>query len=61
MVVERLKALGFRIDREKNDATRFGKEGLISASNSTVPIYVIPTDEEVMIAKDTYAFLTNAD
>lgn len=61
MVVDRLKALGFRIDREKNDATRFGKEGLISASNSTVPIYVIPTDEEVMIAKDTYAFLTNAD
>ena len=33
---------------------RFGKEGLISSSTSTVTCYVIPTDEEVMIARDTF-------
>ena len=46
-----------KIDRDKNEATRFGKEGIISSSTSSVPIYVIPTDEEVMIARDTYSFL----
>jgi len=61
MVVERLQALGFKIDREKNDATRFGKEGIISSSASSVPIYVIPTDEEVVIARDTYNLLVNSE
>lgn len=57
MIVDRLGALGMKIDRDKNEATRFGKEGIISSSTSRVPIYVIPTDEEVMIARDTYSFL----
>lgn len=54
MVIDRLSALGIRIDREKNEEMRFGKEGLISSSTSSVPCYVIPTDEEVMIARDTF-------
>lgn len=54
MVIDRLECLGFKIDREKNDQIRFGKEGLVSAADSKIPIYVIPTDEEVMIARDTY-------
>ncbi len=54
MVIDRLECLGFKIDREKNDAIRFGKEGLVSAADSKIPVYVIPTDEEVMIARDTY-------
>ena len=54
MVIDRLQCLGFKIDREKNDAIRFGKEGLVSATDSKIPVYVIPTDEEVMIARDTY-------
>ena len=57
MIVDRLGALGMKIDRDKNEATRFGKEGIFSSSTSSVPIYVIPTDEEVMIARDTYSFL----
>ena len=57
MIIDRLTPLGFRINRELNEEMRFGKEGLISASNSTVPIYVIPTDEEVMIATDTYKLI----
>ena len=57
MIIDRLTPLGFRINRELNEEMRFGKEGLLSASNSTVPIYVIPTDEEVMIATDTYKLI----
>lgn len=57
MIIDRLTPLGFRINRDLNEEMRFGKEGLISASNSTVPIYVIPTDEEVMIATDTYKLI----
>lgn len=57
MVIDRLQCLGFKIDREKNDGIRFGKEGLISSVDSKIPVYVIPTDEEVMIARDTYKFI----
>ena len=57
MVIDRLQCLGFKIDREKNDEVRFGKEGIISAVDSKIPVYVIPTDEEVMIARDTYKFI----
>ena len=60
MVIDRLQCLGLKIDREKNDAIRFGKEGLVSAPDSKVPVYVVPTDEEVMIARDTYR-LSNKD
>ena len=44
-----------RLDEEKNQ-TR-GKEALISTEDSKVQVYVIPTDEEVMIARDTYRFI----
>ena len=57
MVMDRLSCLGVKIDREANEEIRFGKEGIISASDSSVPCYVIPTDEEVMIARDTYQFI----
>ena len=57
MVIDRLQCLGFKIDREKNDEIRFGKEGLVSSVDSKIPVYVIPTDEEVMIARDTYKFI----
>ena len=59
MIVDRLLALGIRINRELNEEIRFGKEGIISASNSSVPVYVIPTNEEVMIARDTYSLINN--
>ena len=53
-VLDRLSCLGIKVDEAKNSETRFGKEGLISSEDSTVPCYVIPTDEEVMIARDTF-------
>ena len=33
------------------------KEGLISMEESSVPVYVIPTNEELMIAMDTYELI----
>ena len=52
MVVDRLACLGFECDREKNDETRLGKEGIISTKNSKIPVYVIGTNEELMMARD---------
>lgn len=51
-VMEKIKSLGVKIDLEKNNFR--GKFGIISADDSTIPVYVIPTNEELMIAMDTY-------
>lgn len=51
-IMDGLKVLGVTLDPENNN-TR-GKEIKISKEDSSIPVYVIPTDEEVMIARDTY-------
>jgi acetate kinase len=50
-ICEGLEYLGVKLDPERNN-TR-GKEALISADDSKVAVYVIPTNEELMIARDT--------
>lgn len=57
MIIDRLSCLGAKLDRNLNEEMRLGKEGLISKEESSIKCYVIPTDEEVMIAKDTYSFV----
>lgn len=47
------EALGLDIDYELNEKVR-GKEVLISKPDSKIKIAIIPTDEEVMIARDCY-------
>jgi len=47
-----LEFMGVKIDDAKNDGLR-GKEAIISADDSRVKILVIPTNEELMIARDT--------
>ena len=54
MILEKLECLGIKINEEVNKSMRLGKEGIISDDTSSVACYVIPTDEEVMIARDTY-------
>lgn len=51
-VLNELKVLGVKLDNEANNVK--GEERLISAPDSSIKCYVIPTDEEVMIARDTY-------
>ena len=52
MVIDRIACLGFECDRQLNDETRLGKEGIISTKNSKIPVYVIGTNEELMMARD---------
>ena len=52
-VCDYLGYLGVKIDEEKNN-TR-GKEIKISTEDSKVQVWVVPTNEELMIAKDTAA------
>lgn len=51
------EALGVRIDEKLNQEIRLGKEGIISTKDSKIPVCVIPTDEELMIALDTVRVL----
>mgnify|MGYP000610311441 CR=1 FL=1 len=51
---ERLSYLGLSIDDDKNLAARFGQGGEIS-KDGTLPILVIPTEEELMIARHSAA------
>ena len=50
-IMNGLEYLGAKLDPERNN-TR-GKEALISTDDSKVKVFVIPTNEELMIAKDT--------
>ena len=51
-----LEFMGIKMDDEKNKACR-ATEAVISADDSRVKVCVIPTDEELMIAKDTLALV----
>lgn len=55
-VLKKLYPIGVVIDEDKNKETivRKGKEGIITKDNSSIPVYVLATDEELMIARDTY-------
>ena len=57
LITDHLKFLGVKLNEELNDEIAGYKnisEGCITLPDSTIPIYVIPTNEEVMIARDTY-------
>lgn len=51
-IMEGLKVLGVVPDLEANNSR--GEEKLVTAPESAVPCYVVPTDEEIMIARDTF-------
>ena len=55
-ICEYLGVLGIKIDNDKNDCR--GKEVEISTPDSKVKVYVIPTNEELMIARDTKEIVT---
>jgi len=56
-IINRLNCIGLSIDKEVNNTIagyRDKQEGIISDKDSKVKIYVVPTNEELMIIKDTY-------
>lgn len=50
-VLEYLGALGVKLDKEAND--NIDGMGIITTEDSAIPCYVIPTNEELVIARDT--------
>lgn len=59
-VCENLEWMGISIDNKKNEKMIGGKEGLISTKDSKIKIYVLPTNEELIIARDTCRIVLNA-
>lgn len=51
-IIDKLACLGIKLDEQRNNVR--AEVVLISTDDSSVKVYVIPTDEEVMIARDTY-------
>ncbi len=56
-VCKNLSYLGVELDEAANEIMRRGKEGEISTANSKVKVYVLPTNEELVIARDTKAIV----
>ena len=54
-ILENMEDLGLSLSDEKNDVR--GKVALLSTDDSKVKIYVVPTNEELMIARDTFALV----
>ena len=50
-IIDRLGVLGVKLDEEANKV--MGDEALISTADSKIKVFVVPTNEEVMIARDT--------
>ena len=59
-VISRLAAIGCKLDEEKNKAC-FGTRAVVSRDDSSTPAIVIPTNEELMIASETYQLLINRE
>ena len=57
-ICKQLEFLGIKMDYEKNEGLR-GKETRLDAPDSKVAIYLIPTNEELMIARDTKVIVEN--
>ena len=53
---EGLEYLGIKMDKERNHV--HSKEQILSADDSKVKVVLIPTDEEIVIARDTLALVT---
>ena len=53
LICDGLEFLGVKIDEARNKATVDGGEGKISTDGSRIEVWVVPTDEELLIARDT--------
>ena len=56
-VLECFEFAGIKVDKQKNEA----KETIFSTEDSTIKAVMLPTDEEYMIAKDTYSLITGKE
>jgi acetate kinase len=59
-ICDGLAWLGLELDAERNAATTGGRAGPISREGSRLAAWVIPTDEELLIARDTVRVVKGA-
>ena len=57
MICENLEWLGVKIDLEKNNCR--GEEVEISTPDSKIKVWIVPTNEELVIARDTKQIVEN--
>jgi acetate kinase len=53
--------LGIEVDAARNAALVGGREGRFDAAGSRVELWVVPTDEELLIARDTWRVMNGAE
>ena len=56
-ILKNTEFAGIKVDAEKNEKAIRGVQGEISTADSKVKVFVIPTNEELMIAKETLALV----
>ncbi len=59
-IVERLDAIGCILDDARNEEVR-GRAGVITTDASRTPVIILPTNEELMIARETYTLLAKQE
>jgi acetate kinase len=59
-ICDGLQWIGLTLDPKRNDSCKDGCEGLISTDDSRLAAYTIPTDEELLIARDTVRSVSGA-
>lgn len=60
LICEKLQWLGVEIGAQKNEEFTNGREGIISTAESRLAVYVVPTNEELLIARDTVRLVFDA-
>lgn len=58
-ICRELEWIGVRLDATRNAEMTNGREGRIDAEGSRLAVWVIPTDEELLIARDTVRVVTH--
>ncbi len=56
-ICDYLKIIGVKLDKKKNNKTINGKQGIISTKDSKIKVLIIPTNEELMIAKQAVSVI----
>ena len=58
LVCDRLSWFGLELDTDRNSSFTDGREGVISSPASRLKAFVMPTNEELLIARDTVRLIT---
>lgn len=60
-ICDGLEWAGLRLNPDENDRLVGGREGRISADDASLAAWVVPTDEELLIARDTYRVIAGVE